>query len=497
MSLLVRFRDHGAGAAAPSLTGQSWDQMSPQARTDLRRRTAEAVARRVLGPRAPEARPLWIANTVLLELDASEALELASNPDVEAVFEDRRFQMGLPAPERTSEEAPTAPQAAVTASRGGRWGLDAMGAARIQRELGLDGSGVLLGHIDTGADPSHPHLKGRVRGFKDFVEGRSLAYDDHGHGTHTLGVMVGGGAGRSVAPRAEVLVGRALDSTGGGQLSDLLKALQWMADPDGNPDTRDQPFALNCSWGLPRAELKQAGISDRVFWDAVQSLRDAGVVPVFSSGNEGPEVEVVPGGYPHVLSVGAHDARGAIPDFSSGGMISWDGEALLRPDLVAPGKAIYSSHRGRKYRTLQGTSQAAPHVTGLLALMKQAKPGLSATQAEAIVRRSVRDVGSQGPDPRAGRGALDGYAAVQAVQGTAVRPPPTRPPTPLEPPVLKPPPPRPTPAKPPTARPRPPKPPRPLPAPDKEKVRQTSRKAVVGAITGIALAIGLGLLLFR
>lgn len=485
VSLLVRFRDHGAGAAAPAMTGQSWEQLSPEARTDLRRRTASLVARRVLGPRAPQAEALWVSNTVLLELDAAEALDLAENPDVEAVFEDRRFQMLPPSP-AASDTAPSAPAGVVHAPGGARWGLDAMGAARIQKELGLDGEGVVLGHIDTGAEASHPHLKGRVKGFRDFVEDRDLPYDDHGHGTHTLGVMVGGGAGRSVAPKARVLVGRALDETGGGQLSDLVRALQWMADPDGNPDTRDQPFALNCSWGLPRAELKAAGVSDRIFWDAVQSLRDAGVVPVFSSGNEGPEVQVVPGGYPHVLSVGAHDARGAIPHFSSGGMISWGGESLLRPDLVAPGKGVYSSHKGGRYRTLQGTSQAAPHLTGLLALMKQAKPGLSASQAEAIVRRSVQDRGSQGPDPRAGRGSLDGWAAVQAVKGSAVRPPPR-----LKPPVLKP---APKPG-PPAVRPRPPPPPRPAPA--KERIRRTSRKAVVGAVTGIALALGLGLLLFR
>ncbi len=479
-------------AAAPALTGGAWEDLSSQAKMDVRQRLARQAAQQFLQGRAGES--LWASNAVRLALTTSELKALENDPRVSRVVEDVRMRFLPPAQETPRESlSPQAP--------GGRekdsstsWGLAASGAKYIQEQLGLTGTGVVLGHIDSGYDPKVPHFQNSVLRYRNFVDADQNPADDHGHGTHTLGIMVGGKKGQSVAPDAKAFVARALDRTGGGRLSDLLRSLQWMADPDGNPGTRDQPFAVNSSWGVPREELKRVTGSDQFFWDAVQSLREAGVVPVFAVGNDGVGAESVPGGYPHVLSVGAHDYKNRVPEFSSGSLLSWHGEAFFKPDLVAPGVAIRSAKRFSGTKLMQGTSQAAPHVTGILALMKQANPSLTAAQAEKILRATVMDRETPGKDIRAGLGSLQGAEAVRRALGHAGLKPIGKPlPTPK--PKLQPVKPR------PVAKLRPPRLKNSklrLPALRRSKrpAPPKIRKAVASAITSLALALGLGMLLF-
>lgn len=466
--LLVRLRDRGLAAAAPLASGESWASLSAEARTDLRRRSSARLAAPFLAG-AGGGRHLWIANAVRLQMPAQEALALAEGGEVEAILEDLEVRC---LPEPAALGTPGSPAAGGAAPG---WGLDHAGATRVQRQLGLDGEGVRLGHIDTGADGAHPALAGRIERFRDFTAGRREAYDDHGHGTHTLGIMLGGARGTSAAPAARALVARALDGHGSGKLSNLLEALQWMADPDGDPGTPDQPLAVNASWGIPRKQLQDAGAGDTLFWDAVQGLRDAGVLPIFAAGNDGAGAEVVPGGYPHVLAVGAVDERDQVPSFSTGLWIDWSGERHLRPDLVAPGVAIQSLAPGGGHRSLRGTSQAAPHVAGLAALVKQAAPALRALEIEQILLETAREAGAPGPDARYGRGILDGYRAVLRARGQEPPPVATPPPTPT-----------------PVVTPRPP-PPRPLPP----QARRRLRGKVAGFALGLAMALGLGLLFMR
>jgi subtilisin family serine protease len=238
--------------------------------------------------------------------------------------------------------------------------------------------------------------------------------------------MVGarpGGVPTGVAPGATVLVAKAMDRAGKGDASDILAAAQWMTDPDGDPATADQPHVVNNSWGM--------AVSDPWFRGMVQHWIALGIVPVFSAGNTGPGPGTIasPADYPESLAVGAVSDDGRVAPFSSRGPVTWvDHDAagprppvlVPKPDLVAPGVDVVSAVPGG-YATYSGTSMAAPHVSGAVALIRQAAPGLSPEAVMDVMRRSASDRGPAGPDPDYGAGALDIPAAL-ALAGAAPAP---------------------------------------------------------------------------
>jgi subtilisin family serine protease len=283
---------------------------------------------------------------------------------------------------------------------------------------GLTGAGVRVGSIDTGVNAAHPDLAGKVVGWRDFVNGRAAPYDDNGHGTHTVGTMVGGSAGGSpigVAPGARVVVAKAMNANGVGAGSNLLAAAQWMTDPDGNPATADYPSVINGSWTTGDA-------NDPWFRDMVRQWIALGIVPVFAAGNGGPGAGTVgsPASYPESVAVGAIDQSPALAAFSARGPILWrdldgsgpaPGTVITKPDLVAPGVGITSSV-GSGYLAYSGTSMASPHVAGVVALMRQAAPDLGALQVEDILRRTATPAAG---DPGGwGAGEVNAPAAVRA-----------------------------------------------------------------------------------
>ena len=196
--------------------------------------------------------------------------------------------------------------------------------------------------------------------------------DTSGHGTHTLGSIVGQRTG--VAPGAQwigcVNLARNLANP-----ALYLDCLQFMLAPfpaGGDPFTDGDPtrsaHVLNNSWGCPELE----GCDANILLDAVQALRAAGIFVVVSAGNEGPSCESVRNPlalYNEVLSVGAIDQRGNLAEFSSRGPVTVDASGRIKPDLVAPGVDILSTMPGDSYEYNQGTSMAGPHVTGVVALL--------------------------------------------------------------------------------------------------------------------------------
>jgi subtilisin family serine protease len=280
----------------------------------------------------------------------------------------------------------------------------------------INGAGVIVGSIDTGIDPTHPDLIGRVLAFKDFVNGKPDAYDDQGHGSHTCGTISGGNASGTqigVAPGVRIVSAKVFDQSGGATDDIILAAMQWIMDYDGQGH---HPAVVSNSWG--GRQNPSHDLADEPMHKMTMAWVQANMVPVFAAGNEGPDVGSVgtPGGYPEVIAVGAVDSSNNVADFSSRGPIQWKKDGLdvpvSKPDIMAPGVSVYSSLPGPAYASWDGTSMATPHVTGVVALMLQANPKLSVAQVKDILARNAQAIGSD--RNTYGAGLVDAKASVDA-----------------------------------------------------------------------------------
>lgn len=369
----------------------------------LEARRALAGVLEALAGRAADVELLWTVNAVAAVVPARVAAELAAREDVREVLADRSFTWVKPV---RGARAPSV------------WGPKKVGGPAVWATGSL-GQGVTIGIIDTGVDGRHPDLAGKVIRFRDFTKitaPEGEAYDDEGHGTHCAGIMAGGdksGQQIGMAPKMRIIAAKGLDKNGGGGFIGLVRALNWMADPDGSNATHDQPTAVSCSWG---ANLNLPVIS-RVFWLSISSLRDAGVLPIVASGNEGKDKLSVPGSYPHAFAVGATEERDTVADFTSRGRVTWSGTTYIKPNISAPGDFIYSSMPNGRYEYMSGTSMATPQVAGIAALLKSTNPALKAPQIEQLLLRTAKDLGAPGEDTDFGRGRVDAAAAAVAAQG--------------------------------------------------------------------------------
>jgi len=400
----ARLRAHSTRASAKLLEHVCFLETS-DASTD-----AQSIA-------ALSIKHLWIVNALAASLTADELLEIAQRKDV--VHISRVFS--FPALARPPVRALAASSGVEPDGDANKAILAQLKVTAARESLALDGAGVRIGHIDTGADASHPELQGKIAAFRDFIHQRPTPYDDDGHGTHTAGLIAS--STRGIAPKSQLFVAKALDSKGDGSLETLLSAMQWMLDPDGDPETDDQVHIINNSWGIDRILLRSAGIDERYFWDAVQAWRRAGILVVFSIGNSGPGSQSVPGCYPMVLAVGSVDDELHVAPFSASGIAVWGDKKYMRPDLVAPGVEIASCKPGGGTLTLTGTSQSAPLITGVLALMRQAAPRLARSSMERVLLTTCRDLGEPGRDVHYGQGIVDALRAVEGARALDERTP--------------------------------------------------------------------------
>lgn len=368
---------------------------------------SQAGVRAVLGRRA---RNFWLVNAVAGRATRAQVRRLARVPGVTRITLDRRIAR--------TDALSTTP---LGSAGSGNWGIADIGANTAWQTFGFDGTGVRIGSIDTGVDASNPALAGRVAAFRDFVNGRPTPYDDNGHGTHTIGTLVGGqttGTPIGVAPGARVLVAKAMDQNGSGYGSAIIDAAQWMVDPDGNPATADYPTVVNNSWSASDA-------NDPWFRPMLRAWSDLGIVAVFAAGNSGTVGS--PAGYPEVIAVGAYDQSRRVPTFSGRGPVTWEardgtgptpGTIIQKPDIAAPGVGIMSTY-GTGYLQFTGTSMAAPHVAGAVALLRQARPSLTVAEIRAALTQSATDIEAPGPESVSGAGALNVSGALASVVGVS------------------------------------------------------------------------------
>ena len=360
-------------------------------------------------------RRFWIANAVVVTASKDILDELASRPDVESVFQD--LPISLIEPTETGD--------ASILSIGHEAGLDAIGAPEAW-ELGLEGSGSLVCNFDTGVNGNHPALMNKYRGnnggghsecWFDPYTNTQYPTDLHGHGTHTMGTMVGAEVADTVgvAPGAQWIAAAVVDRGGGIQrtISDILAAFEWAADPDGDPSTTDDvPDVVNNSWGIP---LGYYPACNQTFWTAIDNLEAAGVVCLFAAGNEGPYASTIRTPADRIttdfnsFSVGA--VNGSLTDFpvaafSSRGPSGCDG-VTVKPEVTAPGVLVRSTSRTGGYITMSGTSMATPHVAGAIAILRQFNPQATPSQIKQALMYSARDRGIAGEDNDYGWGVID------------------------------------------------------------------------------------------
>jgi subtilisin family serine protease len=308
-------------------------------------------------------------------------------------------------------------------------------------DLGFRGQGIVVANMDTGVDLNHPDLSSQWRGgsnswFDPNGEFPTTPTDVYGHGTWTMGVMVGrdaGGTAVGVAPEAQWIAVKIFNNQGNATVAGIHEGFQWLLDPDGNPGTDDAPHVVNNSWtfGSPGCDLE--------FQLDLISLRAAGIVPIFAAGNFGPSsgTSASPANNPEAFAVGATNNSDFIYSYSSRGPSACGEGQTTFPEMVAPGVSIHTTDLFGLYTNATGTSMAAPHIAGGLALLLSAYPDLLATEQETALFSGTVDLGPTGPDNDFGEGRLDILAAYQWLSdgGGSSPPTPTSTPTPTNTPV--------------------------------------------------------------
>ncbi len=359
------------------------------------------VGRLLKKERIGKTKQLWIINGIALQANGNVIRELAALPQVESIVLD---------------ETVNAPEPSCTSPGPPEWNISMIGAPQVW-DLGYTGSGIVVANMDTGVDLTHPDLQERWRGgtnswFDPHGEHLSPA-DVNGHGTGTMGVMLGGDAGGTsigVAPGARWIAVKMFDDAGSASYSDIHLGYQWLLDPDGNPDVDDAPDIVNNSWGLQ--DPYHSCITE--FQPDLEVLKASGIAVPFAAGNDGPAsgTSTSPANNPGAFPVGAVDASSGIASFSSRGPSACGG---LFPTVVAPGVSILTAGLTfglpGGYTYVSGTSFSAPHLSGAMALLMSAFPYLDISAMEKAVIDSARDLGAPGVDNDYGYGMLDAFNA--------------------------------------------------------------------------------------
>ena len=396
-------------------------------------------------------RSFYVVNALLVEGDLALATELAGRADVARLVANPTVQQPLPAVEIASPE--TAPEAI-------EWGVSNVNAPQVWSTYDVTGQGIVIAGQDTGVRWTHTALRNHYRGWNGSTADHnfhwwdaihsdtgatnpcginlSVPCDDHSHGTHTVGTIVGDDGGSNqigVAPGAQWIACRNMES-GIGSPTTYAECFQFFLAPTDlaglNPNPSLAPHVINNSWGCPPSE----GCTEAT-WGVIQSvqqsLRAAGVLVVASAGNSGTQgcgsINDPLAIFAESFAVGAYNSGNNIAGFSSRG--PRDFTLIQGPDISAPGVNVRSATRGSdsSYANWEGTSMAGPHVAGVVALLWSAVPDMvgqvPATEQylrETANKSRVGTACGNGPntapwntwDNTFGWGQIDALAAVRA-----------------------------------------------------------------------------------
>lgn len=294
--------------------------------------------------------------------------------------------------------------AAAALTRATTWGLDLLGVPGLW-DQGLDGTGVSVGHLDTGVDGKHPTLRRALAAFAEFDDfGRQVRpvprpHDTDDHGTHTAGTIAGRPVqGKSIGVAPKAMLCSAIVIEGGDVVARVLGGMDWAIGQGIR--------MLSMSLGF------------RGWWDdflpLTRILRAQGILPAFAVGNEGPGTSRSPGNYAEALSIGAVDKQRRVAAFSSSDRFRRRRDPGV-PDLLAPGVGVISARPGGGYQAMDGTSMATPHIAGLAALLWQARPQATVAQVERAILRSCTLPPGAAP-ARYGRGIPHGPRALELLR---------------------------------------------------------------------------------
>jgi serine protease AprX len=399
-------------------------------------------------------RPFWIVNAIWARGDLAVVETVARHPEVARVYAVGYGGLDLPG---GGQSAGSADSTAALSTGPAEWNIELVGAPEVWA-MGYTGQGVVVAGADTGVAWQHAALKDRYRGWDGTSADHGYNWHDAihnpntgcpgsspepcdddvllggGHGSHTVGTIVGdGGPGNRIgmAPDAQWIACRNMNN-GVGAVPTYLECMEWFLAPtDGagqDPDPAKAPHVINNSWGCVEA------CPPPVLKAQLEASRAAGIVYVVSAGNDGSQCSslIFPLAiYEGAFSVGATTAQDGIAGFSSRGPILTDVPNLPRtgPDISAPGVGVRSALRNGGYGSLSGTSMAGPHVAGLVALLISADPDLAGDvlRIEEIVMASAvglttaqgcgDDTPTSVPNNSFGWGRIDALAAVLEALG--------------------------------------------------------------------------------
>ncbi|HZV68472.1 MAG TPA: S8 family peptidase [Saprospiraceae bacterium] len=393
---------------------------------------------------------LFIVNAIRTEGTIDLIRTIAQRSDVKKILDDS--EQRFPGPVEVTDDHDQRQTI--------EWGIDMINADEVWAK-GFRGQGVVVGGEDTGYQWDHEALKNQYRGYDadrdtvdhnynwhDAIHGVSplnndtlnpcgfnskVPCDDFGHGTHTMGTMIGheGENEIGVAPESRWCGCRNMER-GDGSPFTYLECFQWFLAPtdlnNENPDPAKAPHVINNSWGCPKEEGCDSS-NWQILDEAIINLKLAGVVVVVSAGNEGSRcssVAVPVATFEASFTVGATAENDTIAEFSNRGPVAVDSSFRTKPNVSAPGVRVRSAKLGGGYTKSSGTSMAGPHVAGLVALMISANPDLAgkvdliediieSTCVPKTTDQNCGDIpGSAVPNNTYGFGRVDALAAVEA-----------------------------------------------------------------------------------